>query len=81
MADMLRPDGKPFVTDERKAIPRYVVELDGQERLVVRNQFTCVSVVVSETKEHAHEQVRAAMERLRMKEWVMDVTDAELLDD
>ena len=81
MADMLRKDGKPFVTDERNAVPRYVVELDGQERLVVRNQFTCGSVVVSETKEHTHEQVRAAMERLRMKEWVMDVTDAELLDD
>ena len=81
MADMLRKDGKPFVTDERNATPRYVVELDEQERLVVRNQFTCVSVVASETKEHTHEQVRAAMERLRMKESVMDVTDAELLDD
>lgn len=81
MADMLRPDGKPFVTDNRNAIPRYVVELDGQGRVVVRNQFTCVSVVVSETKEHTHDQLRAAMERLRMKEWVVGVTDAELLDD
>lgn len=81
MADMLRPDGKPFVTDNRNAIPRYVVELDGQGRVVVRNQFTCVSVVASETKEHTHDQVRAAMERLRMKEWVVNVTDAELLDD
>ena len=81
MADMLRPDGKPFVTDNRNAIPRYVVELDGQGRVVVRNQFTCVSVVASETKEHTRDQVRAAMERLRMKEWVVGVTDAELLDD
>ena len=81
MADMLRKDGKPFVTDERNAVPKYVVELDGQGRLVVRNQFTCVSVVVSETKEHTHDQLRAAMERLRMKEWVVGVTDAELLDD
>ena len=81
MADMLRPDGKPFVTDNRNAIPRYVVELDGQGRVVVRNQFTCVSVVASETKEHTRDQVRAAMERLRMKEWVVNVTDAELLDD
>ena len=81
MADMLRPDGKPFVTDNRNAIPRYVVELDGQGRVVVRNQFTCVSVVASETKEHTRDPVRAAMERLRMKEWVVNVTDAELLDD
>jgi hypothetical protein len=81
MADMLRPDGKPFVTDNRNAIPRYVVELDGQGRVVVRNQFTCVSVVASETKEHTRDQVRAAMERLRMKEWVVNATDAELLDD
>ena len=81
MADMLRPDGKPFVTDNRNAIPRYVVELDGQGRVVVRHQFTCVSVVASETKEHTRDQVRAAMERLRMKEWVVNVTDAELLDD
>ena len=81
MAEMLRPDGKPFVIDERNRVPKYVMELDEQDRLVVRNQFTFVSVVVSETKEYTLGQVRAAMERLRMKEHVMAVTDIEVLDD
>jgi hypothetical protein len=31
MADMLRPDGRPFVPDNRNAVPRYVIEEAGDD--------------------------------------------------
>ena len=69
MADMLRPDGKPFVTDNRTRVPRYVIEDDDDEgRPVVMNQFTCEFEVIAETRPYSEGASRDAWVALRKRE-------------
>lgn len=76
MADALRPDGKPFVTDKRNAVPRYVVETDSEGRTVVLNQFTGMSQVVSETEAYEDNDLYVAYNLLRRGEF--EAEDARL---
>lgn len=81
MADMLRPDGKPFVTDERNAVPRYVVERDKDNRVILLNQFTGAFELVGDgTRPYSKDALRVAFLSLREQEvaiWLepKDVTD------
>jgi hypothetical protein len=59
MADMLRPDGRPFVTDKRGAVPRYVVEDDEDGTVLVRNQFTGRYEIVG-SRPYTEEALRVA---------------------
>lgn len=68
MADMLRPDGRPFITDNRTRVPRYVIEDDAEGRPVVLNQFTCEFEVIAETRPYSEGAVRAAGVALRKRE-------------
>ena len=67
MADMLRPDGKPFVTDNRSAIPVYVIEDDEQGRAVVMNQFTGAAEIIG-PRPYSDDAMLAAYFSLRHKE-------------
>lgn len=68
MSAMLRPDGRPFVTDNRNRVPRYVVEEDHEERVVVLNQFTGVFEVVAESAPYSETDLRVAYFALRKRE-------------
>ena len=47
MTENPRPDGKPFVFDNRGKAPRYVIE-GGEDGEVMTNQFTGKSVKIEE---------------------------------
>lgn len=68
MSDALRPDGKPFVRDTRENCPRYVVEDDDEGRVVVLNQFTGASEIVSKTRPYSEEDLVFAYCALRRRE-------------
>jgi hypothetical protein len=68
MADMLRPDGRPFVTDKRGAVPRYVIEGDHEGRKVVRNQFTGDYEVIFALCSDEVENRKLAFKMLRQRE-------------
>ena len=67
MADMLRPDGKPFVTDKRNAVPVYVVEDDEDGTVLVRNQFSGDYEIVG-GRPYSEGALRAAYFMLRKRE-------------
>lgn len=77
MADMLRPDGKPFVVDYSPRIPAYVVEVDSRGRTVLMNQFTGMVETVSETDVYEDNDVYVAFKRLKKAEF--EAFDAELI--
>ena len=68
MADMLRPDGRPFVTDKRGAVPRYVIEDDAEGRVVLMNQFTGAFEVIAEKRPYREADARTAYFALRKRE-------------
>lgn len=68
MADMLRSDGRPFVTDNHTRVPRYVIEDDAEGRPVVMNQFTGEFEVIAETRPCSEGALRAACIALRKRE-------------
>jgi hypothetical protein len=68
MADMLRPDGRPFVTDNRSAVPRYVIEDDAEGRVIVMNQFTGEFETVAEKRPYREADARTAFFALRKRE-------------
>jgi hypothetical protein len=59
MTDILRPDGRPFVTDKRGAVPRYVVEDDEDGTVLVRNQFSGSYEIVG-SRPYTEEDLRVA---------------------
>ena len=69
MADMLRPDGKPFVVDERNVVPRYVVETGPAGQTVLVGQFTGLSEIVSVTDEHDGNDLYVAFVKLQKAEF------------
>ena len=60
MTGALRPDGKPFVFDNRGKCPRYVVEDDEDGTAMVVNQFTGNSEVVG-GRPYSKEALQAAL--------------------
>jgi hypothetical protein len=64
---MLRPDGKPFVTDSRNAVPRYVVEDDEDGMAAIVNQFTGAREIVG-PRPYPEEALTAAYFMLRSNE-------------
>lgn len=69
MADMLRPDGKPFVVDERNVVPRYVIETGPAGQTVLVGQFTGLSETVSVNGEYDENDVYVAFVKLQKTEF------------
>jgi hypothetical protein len=67
MADTLRSNGKPFVTDSRNAVPRYVVEDDEYRTAVIVNQFTGAREIVG-ARPYSEKALKAAYFMLRKQE-------------
>ena len=69
MADMLRPDGKPFVVEERNVVPRYVLETGPAGQTVLVGQFTGLSEIVSATGEYDENDSYVAFVKLQKTEF------------
>jgi hypothetical protein len=64
--EQLRPDGKPFVFDNRGRCPRTTIENDDQGRAILVNQFNGESVLIG-VRPYTDAQLKTAVVRLTKK--------------
>jgi hypothetical protein len=64
--EQLRPDGKPFVFDNRGRCPRTVIENNDHGQAILMNQFTGESLLIEE-RPFATQGLRRAVARLQAK--------------
>ena len=67
MSDIFRKDGKPFVKDNRNAVPTYVVENDDEGDAIFINQFSGLWVKIGQ-RPYSKAMLREACLALKRKE-------------